>query len=355
MTDSLPVAKWAIIGAGVISKRFISDILLSRPDAKAKHRVVAIGASSLEKADQFAKEVCPNENARVYGSYVEAAGDADVDVVYVGTPHGLHKKQVLDFIRLGKNVVCEKAFTINAREAIELAEAARDNDVFLMEAMWTRFFPLVKKLQSLVHDENAIGHVARVFVDFALKLDVINLPATSRYKNLSLGAGALLDLGVYTVTLAKVVLDNRIGDHSVVPEISAAQTLVEGVDVISSVVLTYPVGRQAILTVATVGTKSDHTFMKIEGTEGTITLSGNLTSEPERLTITKNNGQSQVFEFSHPGWGFYYEADAVAIDLAQGKKEDSTMPLSESIFVLRLLDRIRKIGGLVYPHDSPNY
>jgi predicted dehydrogenase len=129
------------LGTGLISSWFVADLILSREDAKARHIVQVISSSPFEKESAFVAKHIPGITPKVYGSYNELYRDPDVDIVYVGTPHAFHKKNCLDAIAAGKHVLCEKAFTITSREAEAVLAAARAKDIFIAEAMWTRFTP----------------------------------------------------------------------------------------------------------------------------------------------------------------------------------------------------------------------
>ncbi|UZP46124.1 hypothetical protein NXS19_013936 [Fusarium pseudograminearum] len=215
MAESKPTLRWGIVGTGMISSWFIADLTIDRKDAKATHIIQAIGSSSVEKGKKFVKEHLPNASKppTIYGSYQEAYQDPEVDIIYIGTPHGFHKKNCLDAISHGKNVLCEKAFTLNAKEAREVFEAAKEKGVFIMEAMWTRFFPLVKTIQKLVHEDKVIGDVARLFADFAMDQHIESLAPEHRLRDLSLGAGSLLDIGIYSLTWGLVGLDSGVGEE----------------------------------------------------------------------------------------------------------------------------------------------
>ncbi|SPO07217.1 related to dimeric dihydrodiol dehydrogenase [Cephalotrichum gorgonifer] len=174
------------------------DLILERPDAITNHIIQAIGSSSLQKGQDFIKKFLPGKDPSVYGSYAACYNDPDVDIVYIGTPHAFHKQNCLDAIAAGKHVLCEKAFAITAREAREILDAARVRNMFVMEAMWTRHFPLVKALQRILHEEKLRGDIKRVFCDSGMKMDISSLGQESRLKNPALGAGSLLDVGIYS-------------------------------------------------------------------------------------------------------------------------------------------------------------
>lgn len=343
----------------------MADLILSREDAKARHIVQAIGSSSFEKGSAFVAKHIPRTTPKVYGSYDELYQDPDIDVVYIGTPHAFHKKNCLDAVAAGKHVLCEKAFTITSREAEAVFAAARAKDIFIMEAMWTRFTPLILTLQKKLFEEKVIGDVRRTFCDFGLDMDIAPLGVDSRLKNPRLGAGSLLDIGIYSLTWGLLTLDAQI-EQAEKPNVVAVQTLSDQIDISSSVLLQYPsTGRQGILT-STTESKTDRAFCRIEGTQGYIIVEGIVASAPDtfivysinpgsakgdvsRMTI-KPNGE--VFKFDRVGMGFYWEADTVAVDIVEGKRENAIMPHAETLRLMKIMDEIRRQGGARFPQDD---
>lgn len=347
MAAEKPTLRWGIISTGLISSWFVADLVLPRADAAATHTIQAIGSSSLEKGKGFVEKHLPGTSPTVYGSYEEVYADPSVHVVYIGTPHAFHKKNCLDAIRAGKHVLCEKAFTLNVAEANEVFEAAKEKGVFVMEAMWTRFFPLAKKLQQLLHEEKVIGDVKRVFCDFGLKQDIASLPADSRLKDPALGAGTLLDVGIYSLTWGLL----GVGPQTEKPKIVASQELVNGVDAATSMILSFPGGQQAVLTSTSLH-KTPPPFCRIEGAKGAVVVEGGAASIPGFFTVYADEGEPKRYDFEKPGRGFYYEADAVAVDIAAGRKENGIMPWSETIRVLGILDEVRRQGGAKFPQEA---
>ncbi|KAI6083035.1 NAD(P)-binding protein [Hypoxylon rubiginosum] len=351
MSGELPTLRWGIVGTGLISSWFVHDLALDREDAKARHIIQAIGSSSVDKGKAFVEKHLPGQSPTIYGSYEGIYADANVDIVYIGTPHAFHKQNCLDAINAGKHVLCEKSFALNAKEAQTVFDAAKAKGVFVMEAMWTRFFPLTRTIQSLLHKEKAIGSIHRIFCDFAMDQNIASLGPESRLKNPALGAGTLLDTGVYCVTWGLLGSDAEIGEKAQKPEIIAKQTLVDGVDIATSAVLLYPNGRQAILTSSSI-VKTKSVFCTIQGTEGYIDIEG-YTSTPVSFTVYSSKvGSSKKYESKGPGMGFYWEADAVALDIAAGKTQSEIMPWAETIRVLGILDEIRRQGGARFPQDE---
>ncbi|KAJ5953687.1 hypothetical protein N7454_000583 [Penicillium verhagenii] len=339
--------RWGIIGTGLISSWFLSDMIVPRTDATANHIVQAIGSSSEEKGRAFVQRFGGAATPSVYGSYDKVYADPEVDIVYIGIPHAFHKDACLKAISHGKHVLCEKPFTLNTKEAQEVFNAAKKKGVFVMEAMWTRFMPLTVQLLQLLHQDKVIGDVHRVFCDFGLVMDLDSLPATSRLKDPALGAGTLLDIGVYSLTWGLLGLDESIASAALTPQVFSAQSICEGIDVATSIVLHYPQnGRQGILT-STMKTKSDPVFARIEGSKGTIFIEGIATSVPRRFTVVSNDAAAERQVYDAPakvGKGFFYEADAVANDIFAGRVENATMPWDETLRVLALMDGIRARG-----------
>ncbi|KAL2213941.1 dimeric dihydrodiol dehydrogenase [Sarocladium strictum] len=365
MSLSVPTLRWGIIGTGQVTSWFVRDLTRTRhpQDAKANHIIQAIGSSSQTKGETFVNDFIPAlaQPPTVYGSYQQVYEDPNVDIVYIGTPNAFHKQSCLDAITAGKHVLCEKAFAINAREAREVFAAAEKKGVFVMEALRMRFFPLVDRLLKLVHEDKAIGHVHRMFCDLGLDMDISTLGQDSRLRNPALGAGTLLDICIYSLTWGLLVLDPS---KKAETEVLGAQTLYEGVDTATSVILSIPsTGAQGILT-STSMARTPHVFCRIEGTKGHITVEGESASKPTAFTVHYKisqpaegepvpvSTQEQRFSLDSPGWGLYWEADAAAIDVAAGRTQNSVMPWSETLRVLEMMDEIRRQGGAKFPQDE---
>ncbi|KAL4821229.1 hypothetical protein BDW67DRAFT_179931 [Aspergillus spinulosporus] len=362
-SDSLPTLRWGIIGTGLISSWFTKDITLPRKCPAAAHKIQAIGSSSLEKGRAFVETHLTSLKSKptVYANYESVYNDPEVDIVYIGTPHGLHKQHCLDAIAAGKHVLCEKAFTLNATEGREVLAAAQAKGVFIMEAMWTRFHPLVSKLRHVLFQEKAIGDVRRTFCDFGLDMDIASLPNTSRLRDPAMGAGSLLDIGIYALTWGLLTLESD-SDTGARPKVVAAQTLRDGIDIATSFILHYPsTGRQGILT-STTEARTPEIFMRIEGSDGYITVEGIAASAPRAFTVypkveSRSSGadagaDGKRYDFELEGMGFYFEADAVAKSIGQGKIENEVMSHGETVRVLEILDEIRAQGGARFPGET---
>ena len=345
----------------MISSWFVEDLVLEWENKRVRHIIQAIGSSNAQKGNDFAKKHCPDQSPTIYGSYKEIYRDADVDIVYIGTPHGFHYRDCLEAIRAGKNVLCEKSFTINAKQAREIFDAARENNVYIAEAMWLRHRPLYLELSRLLHEEKIIGDVFRVFADFASGVDIASLPASSRYCDLALGAGSLLDIGVYSLTWLRVAL----GYQNDLPQIVAKQTHEEGIEVTTSAILQYSSGRQGICTSTTkaLGAPGE-VFAVVHGTNGYVEIEGRTPSAPESFTVWKKlTGnpdrayfpreacEGKKYEFAKIGRGFVWEADNTALDVLKGRKESKVMPWNETLYMMDIMDEIRLQGGTSYPGE----
>ncbi|KAK3079211.1 D-xylose 1-dehydrogenase (NADP(+)), partial [Coniosporium uncinatum] len=199
------IIRWGILATGGIAETFTKDLLVdptTRGVKAIKHAVVAAASSSSkDRAQKFLDTVGAPKDAKPYGSYKELVADGDVDIVYVATPHSHHYQNTMLCLEAGKNVLCEKAFTVNAEQAKTLAKKAREKNLFLMEAVWTRYFPLSIYVRDLITSKR-IGTIHRVVADNSMALDPENSFPDGKHRmvNPSLAGGALLDLGIYSLT-----------------------------------------------------------------------------------------------------------------------------------------------------------
>jgi predicted dehydrogenase len=315
---------WGLIGTGGIAETFAADLMFTDSG-----RAAAVGSRQMESADRFADEFSiPNRHA----SYEALVADPDVDVVYVATPHSMHHANALLALRAGKPVLVEKAFTMNAAEAQELVAVARAEGLFLMEAMWTRFLPHIDEIRRLLA-EGALGDIVTVTADhgqwFAKDPDF-------RLFAPELGGGALLDLGVYPVSFASMVLGKP---HRIVSLIDPAFT---GVDGQTSMLFGYASGAQAVLT-CTSSAKSP-TRGAIVGTEARIEIEGDFYA-PTSFTLISRAGEQTYFDSQTEGKGLWYEAEAVARCLREGLLESPLMPLDESVSIMQTMDAVLAQGS----------
>jgi predicted dehydrogenase len=327
---SASVTRWGIIGTGRIAGVF-AEGLRELPDAQ----LAAVGSRAQQTADTFGDKYGA---ARRYASYEQVANDPEVDAVYVATPHSGHAAASIMCLRAGKAVLCEKPFTINARQAEEVVAVARREGVFLMEAMWTRFLPLLGRVRELLA-AGAIGEPRMVTSDFGFRTGV---NPKHRLFDPALGGGALLDVGVYPVSLASMVFGE--------PErVSGLADIGEtGVDEQSAAVLGYGGGRLAVIWTA-VRTSTPHETT-ILGADGWIRIHSP-SWRPTRLSVVRQGKEEELIEEPFPGNGYQFEAAEVQRCLRAGKTESDVMPLDETLAIMRTLDRIRDEWGLKYPME----
>jgi predicted dehydrogenase len=322
--------RWGILGAGSIANRFCSDV-----KSLSDHRLAAVGSRDKAKADTFADKFSIQNR---HDSYEALVADPEVDVIYVATPHPFHKEHSLLALGAGKAVLCEKPFTINAGEAEAVVKEARDRGLFLMEGMWSRFFPALVKLRELVA-EGAIGEPRMLQCDFGFRSGVN--PEGRLFKP-ELGGGGLMDVGVYTVSLASMIFGepNR--------STSLANLGSTGVDEEAAMLLGYPKGGLAVLSTAIrLNTAHEATLL---GTDGSIKIPGAWWC-PRKLTVKRSGKDEETFELPYEGGGFQFEAQHVAECLRAGKTESDVIPLDETLSIMRTLDGLRAQFGLKYPME----
>lgn len=354
------MVNWGILGAGNISGQFVHDLLVNNTEGGAhQHVIVSVGSSQVQKGEEFIKKqgITPESNhgvTAVSQTYDDFFANPDVEVVYIGTPHSFHRDQVIQALNNDKHVLVEKPMTINGDEARELFDLAKKKNKFIMEAVWTRFFPSIQKLKKHIFEDKTIGDVHRLFVDFGFDMGIKKIPPTSRIRDVNLGGGATLDIGIYPVTYARILLDNDVGKQAAKFEAKSLLTVdpIDHVDHISSIILRYENGKQGILTSSnwTTGRKM---FLRLEGTDGVVEMWSHNPACPKNFKISfYDDREPIVFEEKNNYNGFIYEANAVADDIAAGRIENATMPWAESLLVMDLLDTARKESGLVYPQDK---
>ena len=323
--------RWGILGTGAIARQFVQG-LNSVPHAE----VLAVGSRSSASAQEFADR---RSIPRRHASYDDLASDPDVDVVYIATPHPFHAENATLCLEAGKAVLCEKPFCVNAAEAERVVELAREKRLFIMEGMWTRFFPLMEEVRRLV-SEGDIGEVRMLNVDFGFRAD---LDPASRLFDQRLGGGALLDVGVYCVSFAAMILGRPSGS------VGLSHLGETGVDEQASVVLEHEGGGLANLSIGIrTTTPQEATIM---GTEGYVRIHAPWW-RPKSMTIYRPKEESETVDAPVSGNGFNYEAAEVMRCLQAGKTESDVMPLDETISVMRTMDRIRAAWGLRYPGEE---
>ncbi|KAI6778772.1 putative oxidoreductase-like protein [Emericellopsis cladophorae] len=372
--DSPYTVKWGILATGGIAETFTKDLLTNpaiRDVSDVKHELVAVASSSsADRAADFIKRVDGPSSAEAYGSYAELVADPDVDIVYVATPHSHHFQNTMLCLEAGKNVLCEKAFTVTVAQAKKLVDKAKEKNLFLMEAVWTRCFPLSIKVRELI-SSGAIGTVYRTFADLSFGKanpdGSLDFPDTNRMVSLDLAGGALLDLGIYALTWVFQSL------YHVQPEaskeapdvVSAINKYKTGADEQTSIICQFH--QHASMGIATTGLrvatdpdgqKTAGAAIRIQGSEGEIQVL-HPAYRPTAYRVIKNDSDGKVEVVDCPiptdpqrsnwGHGMFWEADECARCLRDGKKQSAFMPWEESIVIMDVMDQVLKQGSVTYP------
>ena len=327
MSDKL---RWGILSTGHIAHKFALGV-----GATDSCELAAVGSRTQDKADAFGDEF---DIPRRHGSYEALAADTDVDAIYVATPNPMHAENTIMCLRVGKPVLCEKPFALNATQARQMIDTARRDGLFLMEAMWSRFLPPVRKAKQLV-DAGAIGELRMIMADFGFRG---RWDPASRVLNPDLAGGGLLDVGIYPVSLSSMFFGAA---RAVASQAHIGQT---GVDEQAGMVVKYDGGRISVMT-AGVRTQTPMEAWLL-GTEGRIHLQrqwwrGN------PLTLMVDGKDPETIAPEMVGNGFNYEIDEVARCIAAGKCESDIMGLDETLSIITLLDEIRAQWGLKYPME----
>lgn len=323
-----------ILGAGRIAENMAYTLTEMEKTGQGA-RLYAVGSRSGEKAGLFAEKWGAD---KAYGSYEELAQDAEVDLVYVATPHSHHYEHARLCLLSGRNVLVEKAFTINEKQARELVELAREKNLLLAEALWTRYLPMRNKLDEIIA-AGAIGEAQSLTANLGYEI----MTKSERCYKPELAGGALLDLGVYVVNFALMTFG---GD---IKEITSEATLYHtGVDAVNRIKFTYKDGKTAEL----VSTMLENTDQKgiIKGTEGWIEFDH--INCCQWIKVHKNDGTVTHYDPPPQITGFEYQVRACAEAIAAGECECRAMPHSEILRVMGIMDGLRREWGVIYPGEN---
>jgi predicted dehydrogenase len=321
---------WALVGTGWITDSFLEGL------REAGGNAAAVVSRSAEKAQGYARD---KGIAKAFGSYARMLEDPEIEAVYIGTPHTSHMEQTVRALKAGKAVLCEKPFALNAGEAGEMVRTARENGVFLMEAMWTRFLPAVCRVRQWL-SQGLIGEARMVQANFGFRADVA---PQHRLLNPALGGGALLDVGVYTLSFASMVFSGR-KPEAVTSRLVMGET---GVDEEAVAVVSYGGSRLAVACAAVRTTLTNDAW--IYGSKGKIHVPDFF--KADRAELFPDGGEKICFETENQSGGYSYEAGEVMDCIRSGKTESQVMPLDESLVVMETMDRIREQWGFRYPSE----
>ena len=320
---------WGIIGLGKISNKF-AEALKIIDDAV----IYAVASRNQIKADEFAER---HKAKKAYNSYDKLFRNDAVEVVYIGTPHVFHAENAIAAMEHGKAVLCEKPIAMNRKQAQQMFDCAKANNVFLMEALWTRFIPSFQKMKELV-EKGRIGVVKNIVADFGFRS---NNPPESRVFNPKLGGGSILDVGIYPIFLAVSILGKPNG-------IKAFANLNEqGTDNACNMIFDYSDAMASLTSSLVAHQTIDATIF---GTEGSIKLN-NRFHEPTSISIFKEQEEVKTIKFEEKGSGMQYQAIEVQNCIKAGKVQSDLMSWNDSLLLHEVMDSVRKEAGVLYEWD----
>jgi dihydrodiol dehydrogenase / D-xylose 1-dehydrogenase (NADP) len=326
--------KWGIMGPGLVA-RTLADALKIHPDCQLQ----AVASKTISKAESFAKKY----GAEHALSYQELAENEEIDIIYVATTHNFHYENAKLALEHGKHVVIEKPFTVNANEAKELVQIAKRNNLFLMEAIWVRFLPSLKLLKARLQD-GTIGEPKLFDISVG---GFVGAEYRERLTNPALAGGATLDLGIYPISFVCFMLGEIPSEIKSMTRFSES-----GVDEISCYQFRFPSGCFATIKVSyNLKMKNDS---YIYGSKGQIKFPDSLSGES--FTISKHDGTNEIsetmeIEEKNSDNGFIYQVEEVVHCLQEGKMESEIIPLSESIAIMEVMDKMRAEWGFKYPFE----
>lgn len=323
--------RWGIIATGNIARKFATGL-----QELADADLVAVASRNVSNAQQFASDFSV---PTAYGSYEELARDPNIDAVYIGTPHPYHLANALLCLDHGKAVLCEKPLAVNTAEVSQMLQKAKEKQLFLMEAMWTRHLPVWVQIRQWLK-EGLIGDIRLLLADFSF-LSLTDDPSHRRY-NPDLAGGALLDIGIYPLALSYDIFQ-----EDPVEVNSTFHPFHTGVDETSAYLFKYANGAVACLSSSFAGQGSMEAVLT--GTKGTIRVPFFWKAQEAIVQIA---GEEPVHHsFPYAATGLQCQASTMMDCLRQGKIECDLMPHSESLRLVQMMDRLRNDWGVVYPHD----
>lgn len=317
-----------ILGAGNIARTMARTV-----NGMENAVLYAIGSRNKEKAEKFAEEFSIN---KAYGSYEELVKDEAIDLIYVATPHSRHFEDIMLCLENGRNVLCEKPFTVNAVQAEKVFSYAEERGLYVGEAIWTRYLPMRFKLDEIIKS-GVIGEITSLTANLGYSIAHVE-----RLIKPELAGGALLDLGVYTINFALMAFGTDI------KEIKSSCVKNEyGVDVHNTIIMNYNDGKTAVLH-SNMNSNTDKRGI-IYGDKGRIEFEN--TNNCEGIKVYLNDGTVQTYDTPPQITGFEYEAAASLEAIKAGKTECDEMPHSEILRVIKIMDSLREEWGIRYPFE----
>jgi predicted dehydrogenase len=322
--------KLALLGPGRIAD-IVAQALVATPEIEC----YAVASRNRERAEAFAEKF---GFQKAYGSYEEMLSDPEVQLVYITTPHSHHFEQMMLCLEYGKNVICEKAFTINAEQARRVFAKAKEKGLYVAEAIWTRYMPSRKIIQDVI-DSGIIGKLNVVTANLSYDIDW-----KERLLDPALAGGALLDIGIYGLNFALMHFGTDIERME-----SSVWMTPSGVDGMETITMFYNDGRMASLN-HTIYARSDRKGI-IHGDKGYIVVEN--INNPQSVSVFDTEDRLLAhYDVPRQINGYEYQFAECARALKAGRNESWSMPLADSVYMMEFMDSLRKQWGMVYPQEQ---
>ncbi|MFW6288062.1 MAG: Gfo/Idh/MocA family protein [bacterium] len=322
--------KWGIIGTGNIADTFANEF-----DFVDNGTIIAVASRKQQRADEFAEK---HDIKKSYQGYEMLAKDNEIDIVYIATPHNFHYENTLLCLENNKAVLCEKPIAVNTGQTIDMIKVAKNKNLFLMEAMWTYFLPAIQKVAEWIVD-GKIGQPKYLTANFGFQTEV---NPDNRLFSPDLAGGALLDVGIYPISLANLLLSGT------PVEIKAESSIgTTGIDEYDSIILRYDKGEIAHISTSIRADFKDDA--NIYGTDGSIHIPQFW--KADRAILDNKDGR-KIYEDKRKSTGYSYEINEVNRNILSKNKESRVMTHQKSIDNINVLDNIREIIGLSYPFEN---
>ena len=321
---------WGILGPGGIAQAFAKDLTFIEG-----HTIGAVGSRSIANAEKFANTF----GGTAYGSYEELVADSSIDAIYVATPHPAHHDNVILALNAGKPVLCEKPFAVNAKQAQAMVDAAAKNKVALMEAMWARFLPHYAKVREIVAS-GVLGPILSIHADHGQRLADRGI---ARLVDPQLAGGALLDLGIYPISFAHMILGNPTSITS------KAVMTDRGVDAQTSMIFSYDNGAQAVLTTTMI--EQTPCRAVVAGLHGWLEIDRTFYN-PASMRVILNDGSVTEYPSAYTGHGLREQAESFKQIVQSGAVESKVLTWKDTVDIMKSMDTVRSQIGLRYPIED---
>lgn len=317
---------WCIIGTGNIAKTVAKEITKS-----GRHSIVGVFSRTKSKAEAFALKF----GAKSYDSIKQAVIDSNCDAVYIATPHSAHYPIIKECLEYGKPILCEKSFTVNSEQAKEVIRLAHEKNVYLCEAMWSRFNPVIKQIKKWIIN-GEIGSVTKISASFSLSLKITKAFLSERVYNKMYAGGALLDLGVYPIAYTHNILGNPL-------DIQCRMEIADGIDIDDKIKLIY---KDALANLSCSLKKFASFKAVIEGTEGIIISP--MFYRPKKAKLKSKNRETVIFKSKA---GYIHQFDGVAEDIKANKLENDFICHKDTYEIMKIMDKCRELNNFAYPQE----